>query len=346
MRPDLFDRGGEMSLLGEPVTARPSESDTQVLFSEARARRRRLRIIRAIIVTSLAGALLFGMALGGVFTSASSGRSRASIGGSGVSGGTAGPFGTAYVTSTIGILPVDLQYGTTGRPIKVPEIEKNGVLALAPNGKTAFVISGRGLVPIDLTTRTLGTPIPIPTPSGISSMVIAPNGRIAYVTNFKGVDSINLVTGSVDTLVAIQSASSIAIAPSGKTAYLAVNDAVIPLDLATRALGTPITGPNIAPGTIAISPNGRAAYVTNGRTVYGSVTPIELASRSIRSPISIPGGPIFDFEIASNGRTAFVVTIPGGPKGPTVTTFNLASRTIVKSFSLPLDTASNLVISS
>ena len=63
MRLGLFDRGGGMSLVGEPVTAGPSESDTQVLFREARARRRRLRIIRVIVVTSLAGALLFGMAL-------------------------------------------------------------------------------------------------------------------------------------------------------------------------------------------------------------------------------------------------------------------------------------------
>jgi DNA-binding beta-propeller fold protein YncE len=332
-----------MSLLEEPVTARPSESGTQVLFPQARARRRRLRIIRAIIVTSLAGALLIGMAAGGVFTHTSP----ASRGGSGVSGGIAGPFSAAYayVTSATGILPVDLQNGTTGRPVKVPGIGKNGVLALAPGGKTAFVISGRGLVPIDLTTRTLGKPIPIPTPSGISSMVIAPNGRIAYVTNFKGVDSINLVTGSVDILAAMQSASSIAITPSGKTVYVAVNDAVISLNLATHALGTPITGPNIAPGTIAISPDGRTAYVTNGGTVYGSVTPIDLASRSIRSPISIPGGPIFDFEIASNGRTAYAVTIPGGLRGPTVTSYNLASRTVVESFSLPLDTAPNLVIS-
>jgi hypothetical protein len=345
MRLDLFDREGEMSLLEEPVTARPSEPDTQVLFPQARARRRRLRIIRAIVVTSLAGALLTGMAAGGVFTRASTGGSPASTGGSGVSGGIAGPFGAAYVTSTTGILPVDVQNGTTGRPIKVPEIGKNGVLALAPDGKTAFVISGRGLVPVDLTTRTLGTPIPIPTPSGISSMVIAPNGRTAYVTNFKGVDSINLVTGSVDTLVAMQSASSIAITPNGKTAYVAVNGAVIPLDLATRALGIPITGPNIAPGTIAISPDGRTAYVTNGRTVYGSVTPIDLASGSIRSPISIPGGPISDFEIASSGRMAYVVTIPDGPRGPTVTSFNLASRTIAESFSLPSDTAPNLVVS-
>lgn len=68
MRLDLFDRGGEMNLLGEPVTARPSESDTQVLFPEARARRRRLRIIKAIVVTSLVGALLIGMAVGSVFT--------------------------------------------------------------------------------------------------------------------------------------------------------------------------------------------------------------------------------------------------------------------------------------
>jgi hypothetical protein len=62
-------------------------------------------------------------------------------------------------------------------------------------------------------------------------------------------------------------------------------------------------------------------------------------------PEARAGGPIFDFEIASNGRMAYVVTFPGGPRGPTVTSFNLASRTIVKSFSLPLDTASNLVIS-
>lgn len=85
--------------------------------------------------------------------------------------------------------------------------------------------------------------------------------------------------------------------------------------------------------------------MTNGRTVYGSVTPIDLASRSIRSPILIPGGPIFDFEMASNGRTAYVVTIPEGPRGPTVTSFNLASRTVVDLFSLPSDTAPDIVIS-
>jgi hypothetical protein len=88
-------------------------------------------------------------------------------------------------------------------------------------------------------------------------MVIAPDGKIAYVTSFNGVDSINLVTGSVDTLAAMQSASSIAITPSGKTAYVAVNDAVIPLDLATRALGTPITGPGYRSGNYRDQP-GRA----------------------------------------------------------------------------------------
>ena len=90
------------------------------------------------------------------------------------------------------------------------------------------------------------------------------------------------------------------------TAYV-VNrgsDTVTPINTSTNAAGTAITvGPN--PNAIAITPNGKTAYVV---TTTDKVVPITTATNKAGKPITVPGGHVI--AITPNGRTAYIVSTP------------------------------------
>ena len=94
---------------------------------------------------------------------------------------------------------------------------------------------------------------------------------------------------------------AIAITPDGNTAYVAndspisedapVDGSVTPIDTATNTAGTAIDVPAAAGGplAIAITPDGKTAYVANvGRR---SVTPIDTATNTRRARLPGGGGP-------------------------------------------------------
>ena len=89
------------------------------------------------------------------------------------------------------------------------------------------------------------------------------------------------------------------------TAYV-VNEqsgTVTPIDLETRRPGPPIAvGPS--PESIAITPDGKTAYVTN---FDATVTPIDLATDRPGRPIRTVASQQEDIAIAPDGRTAYVV---------------------------------------
>ena len=105
---------------------------------------------------------------------------------------------------------------------------------------------------------------------------------------------------------------------------------VVPINTTTNTPGTPIRvvgGPN-APtiadnfGKIAITPDGKTAYVTTGSTV----TPINTATNKPGTPIHFAGparGPGIGAQIVitPDGKTAYVVT------GPSLTLINTATNT-------------------
>jgi DNA-binding beta-propeller fold protein YncE len=91
------------------------------------------------------------------------------------------------------------------------------------------------------------------------------------------------------------------------TAYVVNPSSVTPINTATNTAGTPIPvteqGP-ISAGSIAITPNGATAYVTDPSD--NIVTPIDLATNTAETPITIrnPGS----IAITPNGATAYVVS--------------------------------------
>jgi YVTN family beta-propeller protein len=77
---------------------------------------------------------------------------------------------------------------------------------------------------------------------------------------------------------------------------------VTPIDTATGVAGTPIKVGGV-PFAIAITPNGKTAYVTDiSRNV---VTPISTATNSLRKPIKVGVGP-FVLAMTPNGKAVYV----------------------------------------
>ncbi len=118
-----------------------------------------------------------------------------------------------------------------------------------------------------------------------------------------------------------------AVAATGPTAYVTDSGigggAVTPIDLTTNAPGTPIpvgSGPNSGPNGIAITPDGKTAYVANGND--NTVTPINLASGTPGGPIAVGGFP-FGVAISPDAKTVYVAN----NNDNTVTPINVATNT-------------------
>jgi YVTN family beta-propeller protein len=114
--------------------------------------------------------------------------------------------------------------------------------------------------------------------------------------------------------------------PTAWTAYVvSYNDnAVIPVNTATDAVGTPITVGS-GPSAIAITPSATTAYVTDEgttNTAPGTVTPINLLTNTPGTPIAVGSGPDA-IAITPDGLTAYV----GNYNDDTVTPINLATNT-------------------
>ena len=178
------------------------------------------------------------------------------------------------------ITPVNLTTGRAGAPIKAGR--DPAAIAVTPDGATAYVASGCGcsiVTPVNLATDRAGTPIKAGT--GLSAIAITPDGKTAYV-----------------------------VAP--------FQHAVIPVDLTTGRPGAPIrlgAAPSgfaipygLNPDSIAITPDGKTAYVVDG-SYLGALYPVNLATRRPGTPITFGSSTPVAIAIAPGGKTAYVVAL-------------------------------------
>jgi YVTN family beta-propeller protein len=140
-----------------------------------------------------------------------------------------------------------------------------------------------------------------------------------------GAQAAGAQTAMTEAQAAAPQAAAQPLATAQRTAFV-VNSGgtVTPISLATRRAGKPIkVGAN--PEGIAVTPNGRTAYVAN----YGSntVTPIDTATRQAGQPISVGGRP-FAIAVTPNGRTAYVANYGSGTVTPIDTATNHAGQPI------------------
>jgi YVTN family beta-propeller protein len=204
-----------------------------------------------------------------------------------------------------------------------------GALAITPNGKTLYVAnpSGGTITPIATATNTALTAINVGgTPHAI---VVTPDGQTLFVTN-DNPDTVTPIATATNTLEAPIhegiGAAAEAITPDGKTLYVTdtVSNTVTPIDIATRALGTPIPVTGAYPNVIAISPDGRTAYVNS----FAGLTPIQLVTDTALAPVGTPQ-PTFEMAITPDLAPVASFTFNAAAHG-SATAFN-ASATVARS---------------
>jgi DNA-binding beta-propeller fold protein YncE len=300
--------------------------EAQALIEEARRLHRRRQRKAVIGITVVA--LLVGVAVSAIVV-ISHGRSRPSTTALPRLGGPARPENrTAYVTTSSGIVVVDLATGKVVRRI-VPHgtLFALDPIAIAPGGHTAYVVSDNVLTPIDLPSGSVKSSITLGPPtaqladaSGYpSSIAIAPDGRTAYVAipAFGTIVPVHLDSLTVGTPISVGGyPSEIAIAPNGKTAYVpdSSSSRIDVVNLVTDSVESPITG--IAdPHLIAISPNGQRAYVSSGGiSLPPSVVPIDLSTGRMLAPIALESHGFGDvpgfIAVSPDGRTVYVTFAP------------------------------------
>jgi DNA-binding beta-propeller fold protein YncE len=81
-------------------------------------------------------------------------------------------------------------------------------------------------------------------------------------------------------------------------------DGLMKLNMSTGTFGFLSLG--FTPGTIAITPDGKTAYVGSGTNVY----PVTLPSGPVGAPLSV-GGVVNAIAITPNGRTVYAVQTGG-----------------------------------
>ncbi len=139
--------------------------------------------------------------------------------------------------------------------------------------------------------------IDIPNPPG-NFVAVSPDGRLAYVTDPQDgkVFPVDLTTSPATVGAALSvggNPEGVAFAPDGATAYVAENAntggsaELIPITVATGAVGTPITDLGPHPFSIAVTPDGQLALV--GDSSNGDVYPVSLPSGAVGTPIAIGG---------------------------------------------------------
>jgi DNA-binding beta-propeller fold protein YncE len=220
---------------------------------------------------------------------------------------------------------IDLATNKLGKPITL--IDPPIGIVMAPDGKLAYVTIARGagineslyyFAPFDLANGKLGKWIKLNS-GHPASIAIARDGKAAYVVSQSSsrviaVTPIDLTTLKAEKPISIRTKPgptkgyygqplAIAIAPDGKTAYVADGalSTVTPIDLANGTHGKPISlSGQVGSDAIAISSNGAAAYVANQPS--STVTPIELATSKPEKPIKIGSGWDSGFEA--------IITVP------------------------------------
>ena len=268
---------------------------------------------------------------------------------------------TVYVSNGRGstVTPIAIATNTAGQPIEVsggPGSGRGpGSIAITPDGKTAYVVmSGHPtgtVMPIATASNTPGEPIEVG--EGPESIAITPDGKTVYVANI-GSGTVTPIATATNTpgppiKVGVRP-RAIAITPDGKTAYVANQSRPQPPPWhrfprgktrnAARATGPaghsdpdhdqPRTRRETAidvgkdPLAIAISPDGKTAYVANtGMTTGGdsTVTPIVTATNTPGPPIQVGSSP-WAFAITPDGKTAYVINFGSHSVTPIATATN------------------------
>lgn len=154
----------------------------------------------------------------------------------------------------------------------------------------------------------------VPVAAGPDGIVVTRDGRAAYVSG-SGATSLSVIDTATDRVAASieigQAPQGLALTPDGRNVVVAVNgdDRVALIETATRAIVATI--PVAKPHTIAVTPDGRRAYVSSQEPGRFALVIVDLATRAIVGRVALDKPPR-DLEFGPDGR-ALYFTLAGVP---------------------------------
>ena len=207
-----------------------------------------------------------------------------------------------YPPTPSALIPINTATNKAGNPVSgagLSTFASTGQIAITPDGKTAYVLNDTGtVIPVSTATNRAGRPIHVGQGhlGGPRFIAITPDGKTVYVANtgLNTVTPVSTATNRAGKPIPIGPVPAwIVFTPDGKTAYVLTGEhSVIPISTATNAPGRPIrfgsdcrAQPFVHPVySIAITPDGKTAYVTCEKAVI----PISTATNRAGQPIPIP----------------------------------------------------------
>ena len=229
-----------------------------------------------------------------------------------VSTAEAAPF--VYVTSpadpgTVSVLDaasntVAATVSVDGAPISV---------AVTPDGKRAYIamrkLSGGTVSVLDTATNMVVATVPV-TDFFIGGVAITPDGKHAYVANSGNDHTVKVLdtgTNQVAATIPLNLSIDLAFTPNGKHGYVTDFEGVSVIDTATSTVETTITigkGDTVTVGRgIAITPDGKNAYLTNGGS--NTVSVIDTATNTVSATVVVGVDPV-GVAVTPDGKRAYV----------------------------------------
>jgi DNA-binding beta-propeller fold protein YncE len=225
-----------------------------------------------------------------------------------------------------GFVPVNLVTRAIGKTFRDHSIER---LVMAPGGGTAYGLTlgpSRTVFPVDL--RTDRPLKPVTFPRLVLQFTVIPDGKSAWAflggtANTGELVKVNLTTWATSAPIKLpDGVEQVAFGPRDATAYAFGGDEVTPIDLARRALGTPIRAAVPAtpwPDGFSLSPDGRTGIVYNFLRGRGAeIVSVNLADGSALRPVYLGyrnWAPI-QVTFAPDSRKAYVSIVSETPGKP------------------------------
>lgn len=232
----------------------------------------------------------------------------------------AAPDGRHVYAAANGALAV-IDTATNHVVAKLPATPNSTGIAVAPNGSHVYVTAlfSTDLTILDTSTNTLTAPMPLLLElrrGGFSWMALSPDGATAYIVNEANaaLAIVELASGHVATVMPDLRPIDVAIAPDGRTVYLAGCKAIctpgfvqIFDTVARRFTGEIAVASN--PYRIAVSPNGTRAYTANFNGP--SVSVVDLAAQTVVATVPVPVQPT-GLTVSADSRTVWVASLTSG----------------------------------
>jgi len=224
-----------------------------------------------------------------------------------------------YAASDGSLSVIDTDDGTVIATLPV-NANSTGV-AVTPDGKRVYVAAlfAIDLSVLDTATNTLAPPVQLffeRLRGGFTWMALSPDGGTAYIANRtnNALAVVTLPDGHGTTVMPTVSPVDVAMAPDGRTVYLAGCKPICTpgfvelLDTATQHFGREIEVDG-SPYRIAVAPDGAHAYTAN--LTGPSVSVIDLAAGQVTATVPVPVQPT-GLAVSADSGTVWVASQTGG----------------------------------